>query len=370
MRRFTLSLLALALALPGMASASTAANTVITNRVSVTYNDESGAAQAPVTAQASVTVTLVAATPLLDPASNVTVAQSQAVALTYTLTANANGPDDYRVTAVPAMSQMQAAAVLTLPPDIRLGGTTLAADAISGTNTILVPYDNVNDNSSINDLAPGDTIMVGGNPYVIDANGIVKDALANTATIRLETNLTGPNVLAGAVVGERVTFDITFDSGLIAATHASGTHSVTATVRSMDDASKTVTQGTATVVTVTRPMLTVQKFVSTDGGESFDLTGTAPPTTLLVYKIVVTNGGASDADAVVINDTLPLFLTYEGNAKLGSNAAAQYDDAGNVDLPVGGAYTVAGSNISYAAGTLGSAAGSNVLVLFYTARIQ
>jgi uncharacterized repeat protein (TIGR01451 family) len=373
LRRFTLSCLAAAAAAlaPSAARASTAANTTITNTVSVAYNDAGGVPQAAVTAQASITVTLVAATPLLVRAGDVSASQSQDVTLTYTITATANGPDTYRVTAAAAMSQMQAAATPTLPADFVLGGTTLAADATAGSLTILVPYDGVAANTSVNGLAPGDTVVVGGNPYQIAANGIAKDAVANTATITLTSAIAGEVVFAGSVVGEQDTFDVVVGTGLVAGTNVSGTHSVTATVTSTTSAAATVTQGTATVITVTRPMLTVTKLVSTDDGATFGATGNAPPGRVLVYKIVVSNGGASDANAVVISDTLPAFLTYEPGAKLGTSAGAAYGDAGLTDLTDNsGGYTVAGGSLSYAAGTLGSAPGSNVLVLFYRARIN
>jgi uncharacterized repeat protein (TIGR01451 family) len=375
LRRFTLSSLALAVAalLPAAANASTAANTTITNTASVAYNDEGGVPQTAVTAQASITVTLVTASPLLVRAGDVSVIQSQNVALTYTLTGTANGPDTYRVTAGAAMSQMQAVASPVLPADFILGGTTLAADATAGSPTILVPYDGVAANTSLNGLAPGDGIVVGGNVYTIAANGIVKNAGANTATITLTAAITGANVLAGSIVGEQATFVVSINSGLVAGTFASGTHSITATVTSTTSGSATVTQGTATVVTVTRPMLTVTKSVSTDGGATFGATANAAPGTSLVYKIVVTNGGASNANAVVISDQLPRFLTYVGGSgKVGTSAAALYTDGGLTNLTDNaGGYTVAAPNLSYAAAAaLSTTPGSDVLVLFYRATID
>lgn len=373
-RRIVLGCLAAAFVAvaPSAANASTASNTTITNTVSVAYNDAGGTPQTAVTAQAQITVTLVTGTPLLVQAANTSVLQSQAVTLTYTITSTANGPDTYHVTAVPVMSNMNAVAALTLPADFVLGGSTLAADATTGSLTIVVPYDGNPANTAVNGLAPGDRIRVGGNVYTIAVGGLAKNAGANTCTITLTSGILGANVLAGNLVAEEGTFDITFNSGTVAGSNVSGTHSVTATVTSTTSGAATVTQPTATVVTVTRPMLTVAKSVSVDGGTVFAATANAPPGTQLVYKVVVTNGGASNANAVTLSDALPLFLTYvPGSAKIATAAAALYTDVTNVNLTDNaGGYTVAGSNLSYVAGVLSNAVGSNTLVLFYRAQIN
>jgi uncharacterized repeat protein (TIGR01451 family) len=373
-RRLALGCLALALAaLTPEARASTASNTTITNTVSVAYNDAGGVAQAPVTASASITILLVPSSPLLSSPAAVSVTQGQTATLTYTITGTANGPDTYQITSIATPTNMVAAVTPGLPADFSLGGTTLAADASPSDTTILVPYDGVAANASINGLVPGDTVVIGGNAYVIAANGIAKNAGANTAVITLDSAIAGAVVPAGSIVGEQTTFDVTIPSGVVDS-GSSGSHSVSTTAASTTDAGESTTQNPATVVTVNRPVLGVTKLVSTDGGASFGAAGNAPPNTELIYKIVVTNGGASDADAVVITDALPLFLTYVANsAKTATSAATLYTDVAATSLTDNaGGYTVVGTsptNLSYAAGTV-SAGANNTLVLFYKATIN
>jgi uncharacterized repeat protein (TIGR01451 family) len=374
LRRITLSSLALAVAalLPAAASASTAANTRITNIASVAYNDEGGVAQTAVTAQASFTVTLVAAAPTLDPvAPNTTIAQGQVATLTYTITANANGQETYTVTSGAVPSQVTAVDPAEPVPFV-LGGTTLAANATVGSLTIVVPYDNVPGNASINGLVPGDTIVVGANAYEIAANGILKDPPNNTATITLTTAISGGNVPVGSLVGERSTFVVTVASGTVTGINTSGTHTVTVTVTAASGPSATQTPDT--VVTVTRPLLTVVKEVSADGGTSFAATGVqAAPGTSLIYRVVVTNGGASVANAVTISDALPLFLGYDvGSARVAASTATAYGAATVVtDVADADGYSFTAPTITYAApAPLSATPGANVLVLYYRATIQ
>jgi uncharacterized repeat protein (TIGR01451 family) len=361
-----LALVALAVA-PALARASTAARTAITNTATVNYNDAAGHAQDAVTASATVTVTLVPSAPLLSSPVATSVAQGQSVTLTYTVTGTANGPDTYTVasTATPT----NASAVTPTPPaNFTLGGTTLAAPAAAGATTITVPYDGDPANTSINGLAPGNTIVIGGNPYVIAAGGIAKNSAANTATITLTGAITGATVAAGTIVGQQTTFDVSVPSGNVTS-GASGSQSVSTRVTSTTNGTVSTTQTTATAVTVNRPSLTVAKLVSVDNGATYAASASAPPNTSLIYRIVVTNGGSTNASAVVISDTLPLFLTYvAGSARTASLATTAYADATALTDNAGG-FTVSGSSLSYAAGTVGTGA-SNVLVLYFRATIN
>lgn len=359
------SLGALAFA-PALARASTAANTAITNTASVAYNDAAGHAQTAVTASATVTVTLVPSAPLLASPVVASVAQGQSVTLTYTVTGTANGSDTYTVAAT--ATPTNASAVTPTPPaNFTLGGTTLAAPAVAGATSITVPYDGATANTSINGLAPGNTIVVGGNPYVILANGIAKNSAANTATITLTGAITGPTVAAGQIVGQQITFDVSVPSGNVT-TGASGSQSVSTKVTSTTSSGASTTQTTATAVTVNRPSLTVIKEVSLDG-TSYAASASAPPGKSLIYRIVVTNGGATSASAVVITDTLPLFLTYvAGSARTASLSTTAYADATVLTDNAGG-FTVSGATLSYAAGTVGTTP-SNVLVFYFRATIN
>jgi len=363
-RSLALGLLALA---PGLARASTAANTTITNTASVAYNDAGGNAQTAVTASATITVTLVPSAPLLSSPVATSVNQGQSVVLTYTVTGTANGPDTYTVGAT-ATPTNASTVTPTVPPNFTLGGTTLAAAAAAGATSITVPYDGVAANTAINGLAPGNTIVIGGNAYVIAPSGITKNAGANTATVALTSAITGATVAAGSVVGQQTTFNVTVPSGTVTS-GATGTQSVSTTVTSTTSAGATTTQSSATGITVNRPTLTVTKQVSVDNGTSYAASAAAPPGTSLIYRIVVTNTGASNATAVVISDTLPLFLTYvAGSGRTATATATTYAAATPLTDNSGG-FTVSGASLSYAAGTVGTGA-SNVLVFFFRATID
>ena len=82
---------------PQLAAANTASNTPIRNTATVRYNDAGGTAQTPVTAQADVTVTLVAAAPTLKAPADQSTTPGTPVTYNYTITANANGPDTYNL---------------------------------------------------------------------------------------------------------------------------------------------------------------------------------------------------------------------------------------------------------------------------------
>jgi hypothetical protein len=287
------------------ALASTASNTVITNTATVNFNDAGGNAQAAVTATASVTVSLVAAAPNVSSPANQTIAQATNATLVYTITGTANGPDTYNLAASDTPSNVTAVTP-TFPggSPISLGGTTLAANAAIGATTITVPYDNVVSNASINGLFPGNTIVIGGNPYVIAAGGINKNSAANTATITLTAAIAGVAGTAGQVVPQQLVVNVTVPSGNVTA-GGSGTQTISLSATSVFDNTKIGTQGTATVVTVNRPTLTVTKTVSTDNGVTFGASGTAAPGTSLIYKIVATNTGSTSASAVQFTDVVP-----------------------------------------------------------------
>lgn len=367
-----LSVLALALA-AGQALASTAANTRITNTATVNYNDAGGVAQPAATASATVTVTLVQAAVVLTSPANQTVLQGAAVSLGYTVTATANGPDTYAVGPAFVDANVSAASGVAYPANVTLGGTTLAADATNGATSITAPYD-FNPDGVVNGIETGDTIVIGGNAYAV--SGVTENPGANTTTIDLGAAISGGTVAAGSIVGERATFALDFTAGSINL-GGSGTHTVTTTVTASAGGPATA-QDPATVVTVVRPSLSVAKNVSTDNGASYALTGSAPPGTTLIYRVVAENTGPSDATAVTFADAIPAYLTYvAGSAKYATNLATAYGSATDLtDAADGDGYGFAGGNISYVppaptstvAGTVPGPAG--VLILFYQATIN
>jgi uncharacterized repeat protein (TIGR01451 family) len=367
--RGALALAALALGLAATeAAASTAANTTITNTATVSYNDAGGLAQTPVTASASVTVTLVPSAVVLSSPPDQTIAQGTSATLTYTITATANGPDTYDLSSVATPANLSAV-VVTLPASIDLGGSTLAADATDGATSVTVPYDGTAD-GVVNGIAVGDTIVFGGNAYTV--TGVTENPGANTTAVDLGSAVSGGTVAAGQIVGESATFTATVPSGTVVS-GGSGTQTVSTTATSQADAAATTTQATPTVITVNRPTLTVTKTVSTDGGATFAATGVAPPGTTLIYRVVATNTGATDATSVAFADAIPAYLTYvTDSGRYATSSATAYGSATALtDAADGDGYAFAAGAISFdPGGATGTVAGGGELVLFYQATIN
>jgi uncharacterized repeat protein (TIGR01451 family) len=350
--------------------ASTAANTTIANTATVNYNDSGGTPQTPVTATATVTVTLVPSAPVLSSPGPQTIAQGTNATLTYTISATSNGPDTYNLGSIATPTNLSSVTP-TLPANITLGGTTLAAAASAGNTSITVPYDGNASNASVNGLVVGSVILVGGNSYTISS--ITKNAGANTTTVGLTGAIAGATVAAGQIVGQTTTFTVTVPSGTIVS-GSSGSQSVSTTATSATSPNPATTQTTPTVITVNRPVLTVTKQVSTDNGTTFAASGVAPPGTSLIYKITATNGGATNALSVAFSDVVPQYLTYvNGSGKYATAAGTTYAGATALTEGSGGySYTAGTSTVSYNPGSpgIGTVAGGGVLVLFFRATVN
>ena len=355
---------------PTSAFGSTAANTTIVNTATVNYNDAGNNPQAAVTATAAVTVTLVPSAPLLSsPPAVPNASQGVNTVLTYTITGTANGQDTYTLGSN-VVSSGVTNVTPTFPASVTLGGTTLAAAAVAGATSITVPYDGVASNASLNGLVVGNMVVIGGNAYTI--NSITKNPGANTAAIGLSAPLAaGTNVAAGIIVGQTLTFTETVPSGNVTSGTGSGTETVTTTATS--SGGQTTTQGTPTVITVSKPTLTVTKTVSTDGGNTFSASANAAPGTALVYKIVATNTGNSQAQAVAFTDVIPQYLTYvAGSGKFSTAATATYTTGTTALTEGSGGYSFAANTVAYNPGApTGTVAGSGgVLILFFKATIN
>ena len=354
---------------PMSAFGSTAANTTIVNTATVNYNDAGNNPQTAVTATASVTVTLVPSAPLLSsPVAVPNASQGVPTVLSYTITGTANGADAYTLGSN-VVSSGVTAVTPAFPASVTLGGTTLASIALAGATSILVPYDGVVSNASLNSLVVGSVIVIGGNPYTITS--ITKNVGANTTTIGINAPLAaGTSDAAGLVVGETSTYAETVPSGNVTS-GTSGTETVTTTATGTGGV--TTTQATPTVITVSRPTLTVTKTVSIDGGNTFSASANAPPLTTLVYKIVATNTGSSTAQVVAFTDLIPQYLTYVPNSgKFSTSATATYSTGTTAVLDGAGGYTFIGNTVAYnPGGATGTVAGSGgVLILFFQAKIN
>lgn len=352
------------------AMASTAANTVISNTATVKYNDAGGLAQTPVDSlPVNVTVTLVPSAVTLSSPANQAIAQGTSATLTYTITSTANGFDTYNLSST-ATASNDSAVTPTFPANITLGGTTLAAAANAGDTAITVPYDGI-PGSTVNGLSAGSVVVVGANAYTVAT--VTKNSAANTVTIALSAAIAGAAQPIGAVVGERKTFTETVASGTVT-TGPSGSQTVSTTVVSATLPAATATQATPTVITVNRPTLSVTKLVSTDNGATFGASGNAQPGTVLIYKIIASNTGVTDASAVTFSDVVPQYLTYQaGTAKYATASATTYSAATGLTEGTGG-YNYAANTVAYnpasAGSSVGTVPGGSVLVLFFQAKIN
>jgi hypothetical protein len=356
-----------ALLVSGSALASTAANTVISNTAVVNYNDAGGNAQAPVSASATVTVTLVPSAVTLSSPANQTIAQGTSATLSYTITSTANGPDTYNLGSA-AVASSVSGVTPTFPASVALGGTTLAVAANVNDATITVPYDGVV-SATVNGITAGSVIVVGGSTYTVSS--VTKNAVANTATIGLGAGRIPTAVAVGSIVGEQKTFTVSVPSGNVSVGYNSGTQTVTTTATAQTAPGPATSQATPTVITVQRPTLTVQKLVSLDG-TTFAANVSAAPGTPLYYKIIATNGGASAATQVAFTDAIPVYLTYtNGSGKYATSAATTYAAASGLTEGSGG-YTYAAGTVSYnpGGGTGTVPGGGSVLVLFFKATIN
>ncbi len=355
---------------PNSAVASTAANTTITNTVTVNFDNTSGVAQTAATSSIAISVQLVASIPTLSEPGDQGVNLGATVDYSYTLTATANGPDTYN------LSDDSASATLG-DASLTLGATTLAADT-DGTTTITVPYDGTDDNV-VNGITYGDTIVIGGVAYTVEslANaGIEEDQTGapNTATITLTGNVTA-GTGAGAIVGERQSFTLTVDAGSDPSTADGTTITVVVTAESDTDATVEDTDTTVTTTTVANATLTVTKEVSVNGGAFFNSTQNADPTDTLTYRITVTNDSAAvNAESVKITDPEPQFTTYVGGSAERAASGVVYNDVANTvltDLDAGDDNydfdVTTPDTITFSVGTL---APSATVVLYYQVQIN
>jgi uncharacterized repeat protein (TIGR01451 family) len=370
--RFALGSLALlgamAFAAPQSASAfsatGTAANTVITNTATVTYNNAGGLAQTPIPVSATVTVTQVKANPTLSAPIDQTIDPGGNAVYSYTITANSNGNDNYTL-AVPTVVNSAgittaSTGVLSTTAISNLGSTIANASAIIGATSINVPADGVAD-SSVNGIAATDKVLIGGVVYTVST---VVDNANGTSTINLTTGLTAPLTLGDAIY-EQQTFTLTVTPGTVVAT---SNQTITTTISAKYNGSgSTVTDVTVTTVQVAA--LTVAKAVSTDGatGAVYAGSASAAPGTTVTYRITITNTGSGTAKAVTITDPLSAYTTFNtGTCKVTTNIAnTTYASAGATISDVACGYS--GGTITYVGGDL-AAAGS--VILFFQATIK
>lgn len=340
----TFRITGLFLVLAGMAlagnafAANTAANHIIRNTVTVTYDDAGGNPQAPVTDSVDITVLLVPKAPALSSPTDGTTDSATPYDYTYTLTATANGPDRYDLTAAAPVesagisgsttSFWQGASSITY---VDLGASTVAiagtVDGTLGNSTVItVPSDNNNADSMVNGIEVGDTVIIGGLPFTVTAINDTNGGVPNTtSTITVEgTGTANAAIIVTDLIAEQQTFTLRVTPGTVTST---SDETVDVTI-SVDGGPPT----DATRTTVQVAALRVTKEVSTDG-TNFAASANAAPGATLTYRITVENNGSADATSVVITDPLAPFTVYTGgSAKASSTNLDTYGSATNSDL--------------------------------------
>lgn len=322
---FSVLLMLTALAVtPHYAAANTAANTKIINTATVTYSDAGGFSQTA-TASATVTVTLVASSPTLNaPADKNTTVNVAANYNTYTITSNANGPDNYAMTTAMVRTGNITASTAVPPASVSLGATTIFTPvtiAAAGTTVITVPSDGVV-GGGVNGIAALATVVINGQIYTVAS---INDSATLTSTITVNGNgAVSAALLYGAVIGEQKTFTLAVTPTAMNPTTTDET--ITTTLSARDSGSVAAAATDITVTTVLGANLTVTKQVSTDNGTTWGATANAAPLATLYYRITVHNGGSANATNVVITDPLTPYTTYVGPnfAKRATGAPVSY----------------------------------------------
>jgi|UPI0003738405 uncharacterized repeat protein (TIGR01451 family) len=279
------------------------ANALITNTASMTYSGLT----APIQASVDVKVSLVTAAPNLGLVSNnVTVAENQTGTLSYTITANANGPDNYAINTPQntATNAATTAAAVSSASFVPLGATAVAVAIVAGSNTITVPSDGVAD-GQVNGLTAGDTVVIQGQTYTI---ATIADNAAGNSTLTLTTNIMTV-VAVGTLVAEQAVFTVSQSLGVVAAGVAQGTNDVSVTAASSNGQTSAAAVGRMTVLRIT-----FEKWVSVNGAAFTRVTPNVTSGDTLTYRLITIVPVATTISGVVFRDTIPLFTTYVANS--------------------------------------------------------
>jgi len=308
------------------ARANLAANTQIINQAQLSYHD--GVSTRTATASVTVTVGLVAAAPNIAPGppqSTSYAGTGTTLSDSYTITAGANGPDTYNLSAaVTGSTNTSGATATSTAPNVALGATVTTIG--SSTTDIVVPADGnlPGEMPGVNGIAIGDTVVINGETRTVTA---ISDNPSGTSTITLNAALLGVAPGAGVLVAEQKVVTATVTAGTITTSGTDVTVSANMTATSVSSAGSTTTSGSV-LNTYTSGVATLTKYVrnvsvpSGSGvpyiysGINYYPTGvTAKPGETLEYILVASNSGAGAVSASVVTDVLPTgFVVLRPNA--------------------------------------------------------
>ena len=318
----------------GIAQANTSAGTVLTNSVTVDYDDAAGTAQTQEVASVDVTVDLVPSVVwglVVTPATQ-TVDSQQALPTEYLvdLTNTGNGSDTYTVadnTTESCTTGSLGTESFTFSVSETLGATvTSGVGVLAGGNTA-IPVSNLN----TIDLAVGNTVVIN--------NGVTEYTVVagtTTTSLVLSGDVTADFATAGLQVGERLAFSYgsAVSAGLLAAnaTGCAHAHELAAT-GTLATGGNTNIGPIASAPTVTWEtlvegvQLTVAKYVRNDTNagknptynaandvtynsiEYYAASVSGNPGDILTYLVVIENASSGEGSNVIFADTLPAFTS-------------------------------------------------------------
>ena len=377
--------------------ANVAANTQIVNQATVSYYD--GVGTRTVTASVAFTIALVPSAPAVDTVGpnggNQTTQYTgpdTTLTNTFTITANANGPDTYTLT--PAITgtngnTLSDSGFGTILPSntITLGASVIVADSThtNTATTIYVPSDGSPADSVVNEIQADDWVVVGAN-NAVQVKSVDDPGGSGIATIVLKTalGLGAPN--AGTLVREQQTVTVPLKPGTIKTPGASivVTKTLTAASTSGSKPSKT---SDAITDTYTSGLAIFTKYVrnmtnavvgggstASYGGNTYYTTGvTAKPDDILEYILVVQNIGTGDVSAAVVTDVLPTsYVSLKTGVYSGATDITYVDETGAASYLTAtaqGSYLASNLTVNVGTGATSSsggtiASGKSVLVLY------
>jgi len=369
----------LTLALPGQATATTAANAVIRNTATVSYDDAGGFGQPAVPASVDVTVNLVAATPTLNTPPDTTTPSTVTTNYPYTIRNNSNGPETFNLLAAYALTfgtvtvhtdLFRNAADNATITSITLGASSVSTAAILGATVLTVPNDGsgAGGNTAVNGIQAGDTVVIGANTYTVAST---VDNATGTSTITLTTGLLAAAPL-GTQIGEQGSFiSRTTPTATVNNSTYTLTVSATGAAPAASDLTITTVQLTAAlnvlkyvrninVVPACSGGTTIIRDTGLGAGSGTYCTAgvTGNPGQTLEYLIGVTNpAGGAVANNVVISDPVPAFTTKVANKIAKDPGTGVFVATGTDAVDADFAKTVAGT-VSIYAGTGGTDAGT------------
>jgi len=279
------------------------ANALITNTATMSY---AGLAS-PISASVDVKVSLVTAAPnVIVTTANISVAENQVASLQYTITANANGPDNYTINAPTniASNVTTNGTPTNSVAFIPLGATALAVAVVAGSNTLTVPSDRIAD-GQVNGITSGDTVEILGQTYTV---ATIADNATGNSTITLTTNVL-TSMPVGTLVPEQAVFTVSQSMGLVTAGAAQGLNDVSVTASSTNNQLSAAAIGRITVLRIS-----FQKWVSVNGGAFTQTTPNVTTGNTITYRLLAVVPAATTINGVVFRDAIPIFTTYVANS--------------------------------------------------------